>query len=130
MDDFTKRRVLVIDDDPDIRNTMRWILESEGFVVALAGNGREALALQRRQPADVVVTDIFMPEQDGIETIWQLREEFPDVSIVVVSGGGAAEGSNYSFVARELGVRKTLRKPFDPQELIDVVRQLARSPLS
>ena len=129
MDDFTRRRVLVIDDDPDVRNTMRWILEAAGFVVTLAGNGREGLSLQRRQPADIVVTDIFMPEQDGMETIWQLREEFPDVSIVVVSGG-AAEGSNYSFVARELGVRNTLRKPFDPEELIDAVRQLARTPLS
>jgi DNA-binding response OmpR family regulator len=119
-------RVLVIDDNPDIRKTIQWLLEDEGFVVAVAENGREGLGLQRRQPADVVVTDIFMPEQDGIETIWQLREEFPHVPIIVISGGGAAGKADYSVVAHELGAKKTLRKPFNPQELIDIVRQISR----
>ncbi len=123
-------RVLVIDDNPDIRKTIQWLLEDEGFVVAVAENGREGLGLQRREPADIVVTDIFMPEQDGIETIWQLREEFPHVPIIVISGGGAAGKTDYSVVARELGARKTLRKPFNPQELIDIVRQISRSSLS
>jgi DNA-binding response OmpR family regulator len=131
MSEPTKRRVLVIDDNPDIRNTIQWLLEGEGFVVSLAENGRDGLGLQRRQPADLVVTDIFMPEQDGIETIWQLRKEFPHVPIIVISGGSAAKATtDYSVVARELGAKKTLRKPFDPQELIDVVHQITRSPLS
>jgi DNA-binding response OmpR family regulator len=123
-------RVLVIDDNPDIRKTIQWLLEDEGFVVAVAENGREGLGLQRRQPADVVVTDIFMPEQDGIETIWQLREEFPQVPIIVISGGGAAGKTDYMVVAHELGARKTLRKPVNPQELIDIVRQISRSSYS
>jgi len=123
-------RVLVIDDNPDVRDTLRWLLEGEGFEVAVAANGLEGLGVQRSAPADIVVTDIFMPEQDGIETLWKFREEFPRVAIIVMSGGGAARGTDYLFVARELGAKKTLRKPLDPQELIDVVRQITRSPLS
>ena len=121
-------RVLVIDDNPDIRETLRWLLEGEGYEVAVAANGLEGLGVQRSAPADLVVTDIFMPEQDGIETLWKFREEFPRVPIVVMSGGGAARGTDYLSVARELGARKTLRKPLNPQELIDVVRQITRPP--
>jgi CheY-like chemotaxis protein len=121
-------RVLVIDDNPDVRDTLRWLLEGEGYEVAVAANGLEGLGVQRSAPADLVVTDIFMPEQDGIETLWNFREEFPRVPIVVMSGGGAARGTDYLSVARQLGARKTLRKPLDPQELIDVVRQITRPP--
>jgi len=130
MDESAKRRVLVIDDNPDVRSTLQWLLESEGFVVLLAANGAEGLKVQRRRPADVVVTDIFMPEQDGIETIWQFRQEFPHVPIIVMSGGSSIGGSDYAVVARELGAKKVLRKPFDPRELIELVQQITRPPLS
>ena len=125
--DRPKTRVLVIDDNPDIRDTLRWLLEGEGYIVAVAANGLEGLRLQRKEPADIVVTDIFMPEQDGIETLWKFRDEFPGVPIIVMSGGGAARGTDYLVVARELGAKKALRKPLDPQELIDVVGQISRS---
>ena len=119
-------RVLVIDDNPDIRLTLQWLLESEGFTVVVAANGAEGLRLQKRQPADILVTDVFMPEQDGIETLWKFREEFPEVPIIVMSGGSAARGTDYLAVARQLGARSTLAKPLNPQELLDVVRRLAR----
>jgi len=114
-------RVLVIDDNSDVRDTLRWLLEGEGYSVSAAANGFEGLRLQRKEPADIVLTDIFMPEQDGIETLWKFREEFPSVPIIVMSGGGAARGTNYVIVARELGAKKTLRKPLDPEELLEVV---------
>ena len=98
-----------------------------GVPRSVAANGAEGVRLQRSQPADIVVTDIFMPEQDGIETLWKFREEFPNVPIIVMSGGGAARGTDYLVVARELGAKKALRKPLDPQELIDVVGQITRS---
>jgi len=120
-------RVLVIDDHPEIRDSLRWLLEGEGYMVCAAANGLEGLRQQRKEPADIVVTDIFMPEQDGIETLWKFREEFPGVPIIVMSGGGAARGTDYLAVARELGAKKALKKPLDPQELIDVVGQIARS---
>ncbi|HZE61955.1 MAG TPA: response regulator [Burkholderiales bacterium] len=120
-------RVLVIDDHPDIRDSLRWLLEGEGYTVCVAANGLEGLRLQRKEPSDIVVTDIFMPEQDGIETLWKFREEFPSVPIIVMSGGGPARGTDYLAVARELGAKKALKKPLDPQELIDVVGEITRS---
>jgi CheY-like chemotaxis protein len=123
-------RVLLIDDNADTRDTLRWLLEGEGYAVAAAANGLEGLKAQRNEPADIVVTDIFMPEQDGIETLWTFREEFPGVPIIVMSGGGMPGATDYLSIARELGAQRTLRKPFDPQELIEVVGQITRSRLS
>ena len=120
-------RILIIDDQPDIRDTLRWLLEGEGYAVAAAANGAEGLALQRRERADIVVTDIFMPEQDGIETLWKFREEYPEVPIVVMSGGGRTRaGVDYLALARQLGARRALAKPVDPRELVEVVRQIAQ----
>ena len=103
-----------------------------GFVAVdarTAADGREGLELQEGEPADVVVTDIFMPNQDGMETIHELRRKFPDTSIVVVSGGGSATSNiDYLHIARLLGATHTLQKPVQPDLLVDVVRGLARSP--
>jgi DNA-binding response OmpR family regulator len=74
----------------------------------------------------VVVTDLFMPDQDGIETILELRKRFPQVRIVAMSGWTSSEGSDYLRVAREIGALETLRKPFDPQELSQLLRALPR----
>lgn len=122
-----RKRVLIIDDDPDIRYLLQSSLERDGFEVSVAADGHEGLESLRRDPADVVVTDIFMPEKEGIETVFELRQQFPQTKIVVMSGGGPAPASsatNYLWVARELGAARTLRKPFEPQELIDAVREL------
>src|SRR5688572_22654040 len=101
------------------------LLELEGYVVATVSNGNEALEVQRQDPAAVVVTDIFMPEGEGMETIVQLRAEFPLVRIIVMSGAGAYRGADYQQLARELGAAKALKKPFAPQELIDAMREVA-----
>ena len=118
-------RVLVVDDDAGIRNFLRMLLELEGYVVATVSNGNEALEVQRQDPAAVVLTDIFMPEGEGMETIVQLRAEFPLVRIIVMSGAGAYRGADYLQLARELGAAKALKKPFAPQELIDAMREVA-----
>jgi DNA-binding response OmpR family regulator len=120
------KRVLVIDDNPDMRRTMQMLLETEGFAVSVAADGEEALRLQRELPAAVVITDIFMPGKEGIETIFELRKEFPQTKIIVISGGSRAKG-DYFGVARELGAVKTFKKPFEPRELIDAVRELIPS---
>ena len=118
-------RVLVVDDDAGIRNFLRMLLELEGYEVATAGNGIDALEAQRQDPAAIVLTDIFMPDAEGMETIVRLREEFPQVRIIVMSGGGAYRGANYLKLARELGAVRALKKPFPPQELIDAMREVA-----
>ena len=121
-------RVLVVDDDPGIRNFLRMLLELEGYVVATVGNGLEALEAQRRDPAAIVLTDIFMPDVEGMETIVKLREEFPHAKIIVMSGGGAYGGADYLALARELGAARSLKKPFAPQDLIDAMREIAGQP--
>ena len=80
------KRLLVVDDDADMRLTLKLALELAGYLVDVMSNGREALELQRRQPADVLITDIFMPDADGFEAIDAFRKEFPATRIVVASG--------------------------------------------
>ena len=108
-------RVLVIEDNADLRDYLRMALRSEGYEVLTARNGREALAVIDGQGLDAVVTDLFMPEMDGIETITALRRRMPDIRIVAISG---RSGVDYLTVARELGVTHTLRKPFELDELL------------
>ena len=117
-------RIMVVDDNEDMRNMLKLCLEADGFDVDVARNGQLALERLQQAPADVVVTDLFMPDQDGIETILELRKRFPAVRIVAMSGWTSSEGSDYLRVAREIGALETLRKPFDPQRLSQLLRAL------
>jgi DNA-binding response OmpR family regulator len=121
----TKKRILVVDDNEDLRTTIQALLQADGFDVAVAADGEAALSLHRARPADVVITDLFMPDKDGIETIIELKKLYPNVKIVAMSGWTSTQGSDYLQVAREIGASVTLQKPFDPLELSRVVRQLA-----
>jgi DNA-binding response OmpR family regulator len=117
-------RVLVIEDDEHFRNlTLRWFrscgIEAEG-----AADGARGLVLQRARPADVVITDIFMPEMEGIETIHDLRQEFPGTKIIAMSGRDPMAKFDVFQVARELGAAKTFKKPFRFEELVAAVREL------
>jgi CheY-like chemotaxis protein len=118
------KRVLVVDDDADMRLTLKLALELAGYTVDVAGNGREALELQRRQPADVLITDIFMPDTDGFEAIDAFRKEFPTTKIVVVSGGAQFSKRNYLPDAELIGVEATLQKPFDVDALLGLLDRL------
>lgn len=113
--------VLVIDDDPDMRELLRVTLEGAGHKVTLASNGREGVERYRAKPTDLVITDLFMPDQEGIETIKQMRIEFPDLSIIAISG--KPTGGTMLTVAQRLGARAVLQKPFLPQELLEAVEQ-------
>ena len=119
-------RVLVVDDNPDMRLAAKMLLETEGYVVELAKNGEEALRVQRERPSQILVTDLFMPDVDGLETVQQFRSAYPEMPIIVISGGGSIlyPKADHLSVARELGVVKTLRKPFDPKALIEALRSV------
>ena len=115
-------RILVIDDDADLREVMRETLVSSGHEVVLASDGIQGLRLQRDRPADLVITDIFMPDKEGIETIRELRQEFPKVKIIAMSGGGIhVRKPGYLSTASELGADIVLRKPFDQAVLLDSI---------
>lgn len=116
--------VLVIDDDDMVRAMLLRILSRAGHTAAGARDGVEGTAMYRVAPADVVITDIFMPNQEGLATIMELRRSHPDVRIIAISGGGASATLDVLPVAEALGARRTLRKPFTPQEILDAVAAL------
>ena len=118
------KRVLVVDDDADMRLTLKLALELAGYGVEVAANGREALARQRSSPAEVLITDIFMPDADGFEAIDAFRKEFPATKIVVVSGGAQFSKRNYLPDAELIGVEGTLQKPFDVDTLLGLLNRL------
>ena len=118
----TTTRILVVDDRPDVLGFMRAALEREGYQVEVAENGRRALALQRAHPADVLITDIFMPEADGLETIASFRAEYPSTRIIAMSAGAARLQRDYLQVAGQIGADAMLRKPFGVDDLLRVVR--------
>jgi CheY-like chemotaxis protein len=113
--------ILIIDDDTSIRRVVRAALERAGHHVAEAGNGAEGMQRYRMAPADLVITDVFMPDQDGIETIQQLREEFPAARILAISGGSVAGTSGTLRDALLLGADATLAKPFTIEQLTRII---------
>ena len=118
------KKVLVVDDDADMRLTLKLALELAGYAVDVAANGREAIEAQRREPAEVLITDIFMPETDGFEAIDAFRRQFPQTKIVVVSGGAQFTKRNYLPDAALVGADATLQKPFDMDTLLGLLRTL------
>jgi DNA-binding response OmpR family regulator len=121
-------RVLVVDDSADIRGMLQAQLEMEGFEVATAPDGARALALLGRERVDLIITDLFMPDKDGIETILEIREKHPAVQIVAMSGWDSRQGSDYLKVAREIGAVRTLKKPFELTDIVKIVRDLMPPP--
>jgi DNA-binding NtrC family response regulator len=104
-------RVLVIDDDEQVRSILAQFLEHAGHVALTASDGDEGIRVFHRERVDLVVTDIVMPRKEGIETIIELRTIRPDLKIIAMSGGGLAEGAPYLGFARQLGADAVLDKP-------------------
>lgn len=117
------RRILVIDDDEMLRGMLVQTLERAGYQVIEAPHGEAGLKLFRADPADLVITDLIMPEKEGVETMLELRRDYPHLPIIVVSGGSRASGRDYLPIARQLGVRCALAKPFSRQEILDAIRE-------
>jgi DNA-binding response OmpR family regulator len=120
-------RVLVIDDNDDFRKLALLWFQIHGIEAQGAANGVEGLDLQRENPADIVVTDIFMPEKEGIETIQDLRREFPAAKIIAMTGRESLTDYDVFQVARELGVVKTFKKPFKLDDLVAAVEEISRA---
>jgi DNA-binding NtrC family response regulator len=120
------RRVLIIDDDALVLDSCRAILESVGYEVVTASNGRIGQQLFEEKPPDVVVCDIFMPEQDGIETILKLTREYIGARIIAMSGGSIG-ALDLETTARHFGAMGLLRKPFGAEALIAEVSRAVES---
>lgn len=111
-------RILVIDDELLIRSTIVAILHREGFSVEEASDGRAGLALVHKHRPDVVITDIFMPNKDGIEIVMELKRSCPRTKIIAMTGGGQSQMMEIAHAAELLGAHHVLRKPFDKQDLL------------
>ncbi len=96
----------------------------EGHEVVNASNGKEGIKLFRENGADLIITDIVMPEKEGLETIMELRKGYPDVKIIAISGGGRVDPESYLTMAEKMGASRTLTKPFEREELLEAVREL------
>lgn len=126
MADQSGKTILVIDDEQLIRLQIRNALELEGFVVQEAANGQEGLARIATTQPDVVITDILMPEKEGIETIMELRRLYPSIRIIAISGGGRTGNKDFLRTATHLGADRTLAKPFGLADLLTLVRDVLR----
>lgn len=99
-------------------------LEAHGYEVKDADDGRAGLRLFRENPTDLIITDLIMPEKEGIETISEVKGEFPDVKIIAISGGGRFGPAGYLDIAKAIGAEKTFTKPIELKELIHAVEEL------
>lgn len=113
--------ILLIDDDDAFRHVLKTVLIRSDHEVKDARNGMEAMAFCERVIPDVVITDLVMPEREGLETIIALRQIAPDVPIIAISGAGGCEAGIYLKIARRLGARQTLAKPFDSAEILRAI---------
>jgi len=128
------QRILVIDDERDVRDSVKCVLDLAGYEVLTAENVPEALEQLQRTPMDLVITDIIMPKMNGVQAIESIRRAFPTVRIVAISGGGnfgvagyqptAIATNAYLRSAEEAGAHVVLTKPFEFDDLIEVVEKL------
>jgi CheY-like chemotaxis protein len=120
--------IVLIDDDPALRSAMRKILERAGHSVHDAEDGGKGLALVESVRPDLVVTDLVMPEKEGIETILELRERFQEIPIIAVSGAEGGEAAGPLFDASLFGAAAVLAKPFSISDFVAVVEKVLQPP--
>ncbi len=116
--------VLIIDDDDMVRTMLLRTVTRGGHEAFGARDGVEGVARFREHPADLVITDIFMPNQEGLATIMELRRVKPDLKIIAISGGGARASLDVLPVAEALGAQRTLRKPFTPTDVMAAITEV------
>lgn len=116
-------KILVVEDDTQLRTVLGRILRGEGYEVALAENGSGAIAHLQETSVDLVVTDLYMPDMDGIELVIHLSGAEAPCPVLAISGGGYLDSASALERATALGVHRTLAKPFSPWEFLEAVRQ-------
>lgn len=118
------KRIMVVEDDPQVRLLLRELLELEGYIVEDASDGKKAIELFRCEPTHLVITDILMPETEGLEMIQEIRRESPHVRIIAISGGGRVGPESYLRMAEVLGAECTFEKPVNIEGILQSVREL------
>ena len=121
-------KILIIDDDQMVSATIELLLLKAGHTVTLAGNGNLGVASFKASPADLIITDMIMPEKEGIETIQEIRALSPKVPIIAISGGGRTKNYDFLRMANKLGANEVLKKPFANDELLTLVNKCLTTP--
>lgn len=116
------RTILIVEDDEQLRAMLKLILLESGYAVLEAATGNEVEVIYQQQHPDLVITDLLMPDKDGLEVIMDLRRTDQDVKIIAISGSSSKNSANYLSLAQKLGARGTLTKPFTPEEFLEAVR--------
>ncbi len=120
------KRILVIDDDDTFRVMLGKLFRNAGYEVTVAENGKEAIRRQEANPADLIVTDLIMPDQEGLETIMAIRKSYPATKIIAMSGGGLLQPGRYLELAENLGAQRTFTKPFKNTEILQAANELLK----
>lgn len=123
-------RILIIDDNTSMREVVSEMLQQAGYETIDVENGRFALQVHRDSPVDLIITDLFMPDTDGLEIINQFRHQYPEVKIIAVSGGGSRGLVELLSVAKKMGAERALMKPFSWEELLAAVQGVLDEPSS
>jgi CheY-like chemotaxis protein len=120
--------ILFVDDDAILRTAFSELLRLQGFRVHAVPDGRKALEFLARQQPRLIITDIFMPNADGLELIMGLKQSWPPAGVLAISGGSFGPPELFLKTARLIGRARTLPKPFRPDELIDLVKEMLHAP--
>jgi DNA-binding response OmpR family regulator len=119
-------KILVIDDEPSILLMIKKMLEKAGHDVDMALNGKEGMQIFENNKADLLITDIIMPEKEGLETIVEMRKKYPDLKIIAISGGGRISADGYLPGAKLLGANMVFQKPLIQKEFLEAVSFLLK----
>jgi CheY-like chemotaxis protein len=114
--------ILLVDDDEQLRTMLSVVLRRAGYEVRVAIDGIEASNFYRSHPTDLIITDLIMPEKEGLVMIRELRRDYPQAKIIAMSGGGRTGTMNCLEVARAFGAQQVLEKPFPHQEILEAIR--------
>ena len=120
-------RILVVDDDQFLRLLITRALETAGHSVSSCENGRQAVEHIQHADTDLLITDILMPEMDGVDTVRAIRRLQPDLPIIAISAGGPAKASDFLSLAQAFGATETLTKPFRPEDIVAAAGRLLKS---
>lgn len=117
------KTILLIDDDTDFRLMLKKLLETNRYRVFDAKNGTEGMSIMQTEEIELVVTDIIMPDMDGIETIMKIRSDYPGTPMIAISGGGRIGPADYLNAAHTLGASRVMAKPFTNEDFLEQVQE-------
>ncbi|MFH2058374.1 MAG: response regulator [Pseudomonadota bacterium] len=119
-------KILVIDDEPVIRIMLKQLFEQSGYAVCEACDGKQGIALFRKENPDLVITDLIMPDEEGLGLMKKIKQITPDAKIIAISGGGIGSAHVYLSLAKKMGADHVFEKPFDARQMLATVQGMLK----